>query len=193
MPHLGRECACFSEVGHRQHIGMIGHFDLLQIGRVEHFAPTVSEDRLRRRLKKLPAEHQHAMVEESLVDRREGALVKGMVKVNSFHLGPDRASESSDGNLRAHSFPPCSQSQRSADVAKGFQPGTATLSARYGSSKRACLQCFRRRKTVSRWGAEQRSDDLRLCRYSAPLACGFKGSAETTRNNSRFGIMQLFV
>ena len=55
-----------------------GYFQSLQIGGVEHFAPAVGEGRLRRRIKKLPAEDQHAMVEEGLVDCRKGCSRQGI-------------------------------------------------------------------------------------------------------------------
>jgi len=78
---------------------------LLQIGRVQHFAPAVGEGRLRRRFKKLPSEHQQAVIEESLVNRGKGSFVKTMAKVESFHLSSDRASESPDRDLCLHSLP----------------------------------------------------------------------------------------
>jgi hypothetical protein len=42
------------------------------------------------------------MVEESLVDGRKGSVVEGVVKVDSFHLSANPASESFDGNLLLH-------------------------------------------------------------------------------------------
>jgi hypothetical protein len=85
---------------------MIGYLRLLLIGGEEHFPPAVGEAGLRRWVKKLPSEYQHAMVQESLMDRLKGFVAKGMVEVDSIHLGPDRASESLDGNLRLHGHPP---------------------------------------------------------------------------------------
>jgi hypothetical protein len=59
-----------------------------------------------------------------------------------------------------------------------------TLNARYGSSKRACLQCFRRRITAivsRRWARIY----LRLCRYPAPVAHGFRRSGGTAPPQKR--------
>jgi hypothetical protein len=85
---------------------MVGYFQLLQVRRVEHFAPVVGESRLRRRIEELAAEDQPAMVEEGLVDRCKRFVVKGMVEVDTRHLSADRARESFDRNLCTHSFLP---------------------------------------------------------------------------------------
>src|SRR6516165_10797898 len=39
------------------------------------------------------------------MDRLKGFVAKRMVEIDSLHLGPDRAGESFDGNLRLHSHP----------------------------------------------------------------------------------------
>jgi hypothetical protein len=77
---------------------------------MERFAPAVDKGRLRRPIKKLPAEHSHAVIEEGLADRRKGLLVKGMVGVHSSHSVPIAPVSRFDGDLGTHSFPPFSGS-----------------------------------------------------------------------------------
>ena len=105
VPLLGGERVGFAAVDVLSHVRMIGHLQLLQIGRVEHFAPTTGEDCLRRRIKKLPSEHQHVVVEERLVNRGKSAVVKRTVEIDPFYLSSDRTSQTFDRNLRLRSSP----------------------------------------------------------------------------------------
>jgi hypothetical protein len=72
------------------------------------------EGHLRRRVQKLPAEYQYAMVKEGLVNRREGGVIERMLKIDSPYLSANRSCKSLDVNMCLHSTASVTSTNRQA-------------------------------------------------------------------------------
>src|SRR5262245_2746888 len=105
MPLFGRVRVGFASIDNLQHLRMVRHFGLPEVGGTTYFASAVGEDSLCLRLQKLPSKYQHTVIKKSLADRRKDALVKGLVEVDTSYLGADHVGKSFDGDRYAHIYP----------------------------------------------------------------------------------------